>query len=95
MLRKRITRAECRIEFDWVLGGSVRAGTVYGGARACRSSFVIESPDSDEDIVRLITLAKQGCYAEQMVQSSVPLTSSYVINNREVEVTLAHEQGPS
>jgi hypothetical protein len=64
----------------------VLAGTVKSGASACYSDLVIESPEADEDILRIIRLAKQGCFAENMVQTAVPLTSSITVNGRDVEL---------
>ena len=88
MLKKTITRAECRVEFDWYLHGSVKAGTVKSGATACRTHFVIDSPEPEEDVLKIVRLAKQGCFAEQMVETAVPLTSTYVVNGRETSVSL-------
>jgi hypothetical protein len=76
------------VEFDWYLHGSVLAGTVKGGALACRTHFVVDSPEPEDDIIKVIRLAKQGCFAEQMVQTAVPLTSTYVVNGQEVTVSL-------
>lgn len=89
MLKKTIDSAECTVEFDWYLQGSVLRGTVDAGASECRTHFVIDSPESEEDILRIIKLAKRGCFAEQMVQSSVPLISTYVINGKQTEVALS------
>lgn len=89
MLKKTIDRAECTVDFDWYLQGSVLRGTVEAGATECRTQFVIDSPESEDDIIRIIKLAKRGCFAEQMVQSSVPLVSSYVVNGEQIEVTLS------
>lgn len=88
MLRKTIDRAECVVEFDWYLEGSVLRGTVRAGASECRTRFVIDSSESEQDILRIIRLAKHGCFAEQMVQSSVPLISTYVVNGEELQVSL-------
>jgi len=92
MLKKTIDRAECTVEFDWHLEGSVLRGTVNAGATQCRTNFVIDSPESEADILKIIRLAKQGCFAEQMVQTAVPLTTTYVINGTEREVSL--DDGP-
>jgi uncharacterized OsmC-like protein len=88
MLKKTIDRAECNVEFDWYLEGSVLRGTVDAGATECRTQFLIDSPESEEDILKIIRLAKKGCFAEQMVQTAVPLVSTYVINGEESRVTL-------
>jgi hypothetical protein len=91
MLKKTIDRAECNVEFDWYLEGSVLRGTVDSGATECRTQFLIDSPESEEDILEIVRLAKKGCFAEQMVQTAVPLVSTYVINGRESHVTLQGE----
>ena len=88
MLRKTIDRAECEVEFDFLLEGSVLRGTVNSGARECRTRLYIDSPEPEEVIERIVRLAKQGCFAEQMVQTVVPLTSSYVLNGVEREITV-------
>ena len=86
MLRKTIDRAECEVEFDFFLEGSVLRGTVRSGARECRTRLYIDSPEPQEVIERIVRLAKQGCFAEQLVQAAVPLVSSYVLNGVEREV---------
>lgn len=68
MLKKTIDRAGCTVEFDWFLEGSVLQGTVNAGTTECRTHFLIESPESDEDILTIIRLAKRGCFAESMVK---------------------------
>jgi hypothetical protein len=88
MLKKTIDRAECTVEFDWFLEGSVLQGTVNAGTTQCRTHFLIESPESNEDILTIIRLAKRGCFAENMVQTAVPLLSTYVINGKESHVSL-------
>jgi hypothetical protein len=41
-------------------------------------------------IERIVRLAKQGCFAEQMVQTAVPLTSTYILNGVEREIPENH-----
>jgi hypothetical protein len=86
MPKKVVTRAECTVELDWFLEGSVLRGTVNAGATECRSRFVIDSPESEQDIVRIIRLAKRGCFAERKVQTAVPLVSTYLINGQASKV---------
>jgi uncharacterized OsmC-like protein len=88
MLRKTVTRASCRVELDYYLRGSVLRGTVESGCTACRTHFTLDSPESDEDVTRIVRLAKQGCFAEQMVQTAVPLTSTYVLKGEDRVVEL-------
>lgn len=93
MMKKQVDRAECDVEFDWYLHGSVLGGTVKGGATQCRTHFRIESPEPLEVVLKIIRLAKQGCFAEQMVQTAVPLVSTYEVNGQPVEVDVSGELG--
>ena len=88
MLKKRITHAEVNVEMDLFLRGSVLAGTISAGATTCRTHFKVESPESDEDIARVVRLAKRGCYAEQIVQAPVPLESSFEVNGQRIDISL-------
>ena len=90
-LKTTIDRAECHVELDWFLEGSVLRGTVNSGATQCRTRFIIDSHESEEDVLRIVRLAKQGCFAERMVQAAIPLVSSYVINGEERHVSLESE----
>jgi hypothetical protein len=92
MLKKVVHRAECTVELDWYLEGSVLRGTVNAGATECRTQFVIDSPESEQDIQRIIRLAKRGCFAERMVQTAVPLVSTYIINGGESKVIIEEDE---
>ena len=72
MTKTPFTKASCRVEFDYFLKGSVLKGTVDSGCTAVRTHFRVESGEPEERVLRLIRLAKQGCYAEKMVQTAVP-----------------------
>jgi uncharacterized OsmC-like protein len=88
MLKKTIAHAEVHVEMDWFVRGSVLADTIEAGASACRTHFKVESGDSREDILRVIRLAKRGCFAEQMVQRAVPLVSTFELNGTAIEVPI-------
>ncbi len=90
-LKKTVDRAECHVELDWFLTGSVLKGTVSSGATECRTHFIIDSPESEDDVRRIVRLAKQGCFAERMVQAAVPLVSTYEINGEHGTVSLESE----
>ena len=51
-----------------------------------RTHFKVESSEAEEKILNIIRLAKQGCYAEQMVQTAVPLTSTVELNGKNLEL---------
>lgn len=83
-----INSARCRVEIDYYLRGSVLAGTVESGATGCRSHFIVDSPESLEDIEEVIRLAKKGCYAERLVETPVTVESTYEINGEVRPVAL-------
>lgn len=95
MLKKKVKGASVRVQFDLYLGGSVLAGTVTGGATAIRSHLTIDSPEPPEEIARLIKLAKQGCFAEQMLKKSAPLVSTYTINGKEATIEVPETAKPA
>jgi hypothetical protein len=95
MLKKNIAGASVRVEFDLYLGGSVLAGTVSGGATAVRTELTIDSPESPEDIARVIRLAKRGCFAEQMIRKSTPIISTYVVNGQPTPVEVPETSAPA
>ncbi len=86
MTKTTFEKATCRVEFDYYLKGSVLKGDVNSGCRHVRTHFKVESNDSKEKILNIIRLAKQGCYAEQMVQAAVPLTSTVDLNGENLEL---------
>ena len=86
MTKTTFEKATCRVEFDYFLKGSVLKGDVTSGCRRVRTHFKVESSASKEKILNVIQLAKQGCYAEQMVQTAVPLTSTVELNGKNMEL---------
>ena len=83
-----IKSAKVYVDMDYFLTGSVLKGTVQSGCTEVRTNFEVDSDESDEDILNVIRLAKRGCFAENMVQTAVPLKSTYKLNGKEVEVAL-------
>ncbi len=86
MTKTPFRKAKCRVEFDYFLKGSVLKRTVDSGCTAVRTHFEVESDQPKEKILDLIRLAKQGCYAEKMVQTAVPLTSTIDLNGEAISL---------
>ena len=81
-----ITLAKIRIEFDYYLKWSVMKGTVENGVSEVRSHFEVESDEQDDSVIEVIKLAKQGCFAESLVQTAVPIQSTFRFNGKEVKI---------
>lgn len=58
-----------------------------------RTELTIDSPESSADITRLVRLAKQGCFAEQMIRKSTPIISTYVVNGEPTAIELPENLG--
>ena len=86
MLKKTVTKARVRCEFDFYLDGSLLADTIHSGVTEFRTCLEVESPEPDDMVARIIRSAKRGCYAEQLVKTAVPLVSSYSVNGRPFQV---------
>jgi hypothetical protein len=86
MKKINITKANVRIELDFYLKGSVIKGTIQNGVSEVRSYFEVTSEDNTKDLIDVITLAKQGCFAESLVRNPVPLKSSCILNGERIEL---------
>ena len=83
MRKLPITEARVHVEMDYYLFGSVLAGTVTSGVTEVRSEFEVVSDAPEEDIAYVIRLAKQGCFAERLVETAVPIKSTLKLNGKE------------
>ena len=63
-------------------------GTVFSGFSEVRTHFQLESEAPEAKLMSLVRNAKRGCFAENMVQTAVPVKSSYEINGKAVQVEL-------
>jgi uncharacterized OsmC-like protein len=79
-----VDRADCTVEIDYFIRGSVLRGDVEAGATACRSHFVVDSGAPADVVEKVIRLAKQGCFAEKLVETAVPIHSTFEVNGSEI-----------
>ena len=83
MRKLTISKAWVHVEMDYYLSGSVLAGTVNSGVTEVRSEFEVSSDEPEEDIAYVVRLAKQGCFAERLVETAVPIKSTLRLNGKE------------
>ena len=86
MKKVGITSAKVHIEFDYYLKGSVMKGTVENGVTEVRSHFEVESDEHCDSVIEIIKLAKQGCFAESLVQTALPIQSTFQFNGEKVRI---------
>ena len=84
MMKLKITKAKCHVEFDYVLSGSVLKGTVKTTWNGVSTSLDIDSDEPLERIVQLVRNAKGGCFAENLVVQQVPLNSAVTLRGETV-----------
>ena len=82
-----IKSADVNVELDYFLQGSVIKGTVNNSVTEVRSYFEVDSEETEEKIIEVIKLAKQGCFAESLVRNAIPLVSTCLLNGNEISVT--------
>ena len=87
MTKTRIEHAECRAEFDISQDGSVLRGTAKSTVSAFRTHLTVRSDEPRERIERVLRLAKQLCFAEQLVVDPVPLESTFTVNGQAFELS--------
>ncbi len=86
MKKIKYTKATCRVEMDYYVKGSFLRGDIESGATEVRTHFTIESDASREVIGHVIKMAKQGCFAENMIRQAVPLKSTIELNGEAISV---------
>lgn len=91
MKKLSIKSARVHVEGDYWLTGSVLRGDITSGWDGVRTHFEVESDEPESELIALIKLAKAGCFAERLVDTAVPLTSTVALNGVGVDVELAAE----
>ncbi len=62
------------------------ADTNEAGVSQLRSHLVLESPEPADVVARIVRAAKRGCFAEQLVQTAVPMASTFELNGQPIDV---------
>jgi uncharacterized OsmC-like protein len=86
MMKISFSAAKCRVAFDWFVKGSVLRGDIRSGATAMRTHFTVDSDSPQDDVLKLIRNAKNGCYAEGMVSAAIPITSTVALNGENISL---------
>jgi len=84
MMKLKVKKARCHVEFDFQVSGSVLKGTVKGSWQGISTSLEIDSDEPMERIVALVKNAKGGCFAENLIVQQVPLHSSITLRGETV-----------
>ena len=85
MMNIEYMSSQVRVEMDYLLSGSVLAGTVKNEYLETRTFFEVKSDAPEDRVIALIKNAKQGCFAESMIQAAVPLKSAIKLNGKGVD----------
>ncbi len=85
MMKLKVRKARCHVEFDYLLSGSVLKGTVKTTWKSVTTNLEIDSDEPMDRIVALVRNAKGGCFAENLVVQQVPLNSSVTLRGRTIE----------
>jgi len=85
MMKLKVRKAKCHVEFDYLLTGSVLKGTVKTTWKSVTTALELDSDEPLDKIVALVRNAKGGCFAENLVVQQVPLLSSVKLRGQTVE----------
>ncbi len=85
MMKLKVKKAKCHVEFDYLLNGSVLKGTVKTTWNSVTTDLVIDSDEPVDRIVALVRNAKGGCFAENLVVQQVKLNSSVTLRGQTIE----------
>ena len=66
--------------------GSVRDGSLHGGATALETRVHIESDEPPERVRELVRMAEQTCFTLGAWTEAVPATTSVTLNGEPLEV---------
>lgn len=86
MMKLKIRKSKCTVEFDYLLAGSVLKGTVNTTWKSVTTKLDIDSDEPSEKIAALVRNAKGGCFAENLVVQQVALLSSVTLRGQPVEL---------
>ena len=86
MKKVHYRRAECDVEIDLGVTGSVLRGDVNAACHGARTVFRVESDADHDALVEVVTLAKRGCFGEAMLRDPVEMASEIFINGQPVEI---------
>lgn len=87
MMKLKVKKANCHVEFDYVLSGSVLKGTVKTTWKAVTTRLDIDSEEPPAKIAALVRNAKGGCFAENLVVQQVPLRGTVFLKGRPIEAS--------
>ena len=79
-------RAECDVELDLGVSGSVLRGDVQAACHGARTVLRVESDADPAAILEVVTLAKRGCFGEAMIREPVTIGSTIFINGEAVDI---------
>ena len=85
MMKLKVRKARCHVEFDYLLSGSVLKGTVKTTWKSVTTNLEIDSDEPVGKVVALVRNAKGGCFAENLVVQQVPLHSSVTLRGQTIE----------
>jgi hypothetical protein len=85
MMKLKVRKARCHVEFDYLLSGSVLKGTVKTTWKSVTTNLEIDSDEPVEKVVALVRNAKGGCFAENLVVQQVPLHSSVSLRGQSIK----------
>ena len=85
MLKVTVNGLRMRVTTRYRVDGSVLNDTIQGRMLGAETTLEIDSPDSPEQVARVVRNAERGCFVMQALQKPVPVTGRTVLNGKILE----------
>ena len=85
MLKVTVTKMTMHVTASFRVSGSVLNDTIDGEMLGAETTLELESPDSPDQIARVVRNAERGCFVMQALLRPVPVTGRMVVNGRPLE----------
>ena len=82
MLKVTVTKMKMHVTASFRVSGSVLNDTIDGEMLGAETTLELESPDSPDQIARVVRNAERGCFVMQALLRPVPVTGRTVVNGR-------------
>lgn len=87
MLKMQVDKVRMHITTHFRVDGSVLADSIQGEAVGFETHLEIDSPESPEQVARLVRNAERGCFVMQALRKPVPITSTTSLNGQALTMT--------
>jgi hypothetical protein len=84
MLKMKVDKARMHVTARYRVEGSVLNDSVRAEMVGVETRLLLDSPEPPDKVARLVRNAENGCFVMQGLMKPVPITSTTVLNGKEL-----------